>query len=328
MKSVSVDTKYQSTFMPIIQQAETDIKKAIFLAFLLSTGEFPLRLEIIRIIQRVERKLGNLKDKTSYINGLKYSANKLILAYYRKPIAEFKKMNLPVQIPKEVFVRAKAKGNVTIQDYAKKLKERMKELAEAPITTNEPNKKRISLWQKAELDVRYEHNMKMIEDLKAEGHDLCYLSTHPDCSERCEKWQGKLVSLTEHAKYSNFRVGKKDGQWVYSLPDIMAQTDKYGYHNNIISGFNCRHRLYPYRGQKPPEDYGEMTIAKQRAVESRIRSLEREIRKAKQDREFLLQAGKKDLAQTQTRHISKMVEDYKKYCNRNGYEWEQYRINI
>ena len=169
--------------------------------------------------------------------------------------------------------------------------------------------------------------MDMIEDLKNEGHDLCYISSHPDCSKRCEKWQGKLVSLTDHSKYSGFRVGKVDGQWVYSLTDIMAQKDKYGYNNNIISGFNCRHRLYPYRGQKPPTEYTKEEIRQQREIEQTIRAMEREIRAEKEHLEFLKKAYPKGV-RAATQRVKAKIAQYKAFCDRNGYAWEQYRISV
>lgn len=326
MRSVSVNPKYQSTFMPIIQNAETAIKLAVLSAFLVMSGELALRAQIAVIVEAVARKL-NIPDKEDYIKGLKASANKLIMTYYRKPLREFAKADMGIPLPKDAFMKSQAKGSVVIEDYAKKLKQRMKELAEAPMTTAEKGKHQISLWQKAELDVRYEHNMKMIEDLKNEGHDLCYISSHPDCSKRCEKWQGKLVSLSKPSTMSGFRVGKIDNKWVYSLTDIMAQTDKYGYHNNIISGFNCRHRLIPYSGQLPPTEYTKEDIKKQREVENKIRAMEREIRKQGEYVKFLESTDPKEAPRAKTR-LRNMVSNYKDYCNRNGYAWEKYRITV
>lgn len=326
MRSVSVNPKYQSQFMPIIQNAETAIKLAVLSAFLVMSGELALRAQIAVIVEAVARKL-NIPDKEDYIKGLKASANKLIMTYYRKPLREFAKSDMGIPLPKDAFIKSQAKGSVVIEDYAKKLKQRMKELAEAPMTTAERGKHQISLWQKAELDVRYEHNMKMIEDLKNEGHDLCYISSHPDCSKRCEKWQGKLVSLSKPSTMSGFRVGKIDNKWVYSLTDIMAQTDKYGYHNNIISGFNCRHRLIPYSGQLPPTEYTKEDIRKQREVENKIRAMEREIRKQGEYAKFLESTDPKEAPRAKAR-LRNMVANYKDYCNRNGYAWEKYRITV
>lgn len=327
MRSASVDNKKQSSFMPIFQNAETEIKVLIVLAFLFLWSEYSLRLKIKAIVDKVAKELQDQPDKAEYINGLKASANKAIFENYRKPVSYFQGQELGIKNPAQAM-KYEAKGSVRVKDYAKEIKKKMAELASAPFTTDELGKKPISLWQKAELDVRYEHNLNMIKDQIDQGIDLCWLSSHPDCSKRCEKWQGKLVSLTKHSTMSGFRVGKVDGIWVYSLPDIMAQTDKYGYHNNIISGFNCRHHTIPYHGQKAPTPYSKEDVKKERYVEDTIRKMERDIRKAKQYQRFLEEAGDLSGAKLQKMKVRGMVERYKAFCEKNGYAWEKYRITI
>ena len=335
MKSISVNPKYQSQFMPIVQRAETEIKLAVLTAFLYAHSEFLLRSTITAILAEVASKL-LIPDKQEYLNGLQASANKLIVQFYRKPLRAFKADKLGINMPHEAFIKSQAKGSVVIQDYAKKLKLKMKELAEAPITTAEKGKHSISLWQKAEIDIRQEHNKEMIRGLKEKGNDICYISSHPNCSKRCERWQGQLVSLTKktgkpqtstHSPMFRFKVGYIDGRPLYSLPDIMEAVDEYGYKNSVISGFNCRHRLIPYHGQQPPTRYYEDEVADQRKIETKIRAMEREIRTRKQYAE-MLRREKPEEAKKVDNAIKRMVANYKSYCDKNGYAWEDYRIKI
>lgn len=335
MKSISVNPKYQSQFMPIVQRAETEIKLAVLTAFLYAHSEFLLRSTITAILAEVASKL-LIPDKQEYLKGLQASANKLIVQFYRKPLRAFKADKLGINMPHEAFIKSQAKGSVVIQDYAKKLKLKMKELAETPMTTKEKGKKSISLWQKAEIDIRQEHNKEMIRELKEKGNDICYISSHPDCSKRCERWQGHLVSLSKktgnpqmsvNAPMYKFKVGSVDGKPLYSLTDIMEAVDKYGYHNSVISGFNCRHRLIPYHGQQPPTRYYEDEVADQRKIETKIRAMEREIRKRKQYAEMIRKSDPKG-AREVDRAIKRMVANYKSYCNEHGYAWEDYRIKI
>ena len=314
-----------------LSKAEAAIKLAIFAAFLNLSGELALRARIALIIERI-RKMG---FDQGYVNGLIHSSNKMITDYYRKPLRQFKKMDLGVGLPKEVFLKSQAKGSVVIQDYAENVKKMMSDLAKEPVVTYEKWKKHIRLWQKAEIDIRHEHNEEMIEKLKSKGEDICYISSHPDCSKRCQRWQGELVSLTEHAKNpgkkvtspkSSYIVRYLDGKPVYSLPDIMEAVDKYGYHNTIISGFNCRHRLIPYHGQLPPTHYEGKDIKKQRAIEQKIRAMEREIRETKTECELAYADPPK---QRQLRSkVKNMVAHYKSFCNEHGYAWQQYRIVV
>ena len=73
-----------------------------------------------------------------------------------------------------------------------------------------------------------------------------------------------------------------DGNTVYSLKAVTSQVDKYGYTNNIIVGFNCRHKLVPYKkGSLPPTEYNAEEVKKQREINAKLREYEREIRKLK-----------------------------------------------
>jgi len=342
---------YQSTFMPIFQRAETKIKTLILAAFLSGDALIPLRLKIDGVIAwAVSQVPKDLHDKTAYLRGLKHKSEQFILAYYKKPLVAYKvaKNDLLVSVPPSMgapkvdnpqalldLVSDKrklwsaAKGSPNVVNYQKEIKKAIENLAENPVTTFEPGKKPISLWQKAELDVRHENQVQMLQDLRVKGVKYAWTSSHPNCSKRCQKWQGKLMSLDEHAKGSNFQVTTIDGHPVFSLPDIMNQVDKYGYHNNIISGFNCRHRLIPYKpGVYGPEQYTDKDVSKERAIEQRIREMEREIRKLKTQALLLSQAGQIKLAHEIENRVKILIVRYKEYCERNGYAWYQYRINI
>ena len=338
---------FQSTFMPIFQKAETKIKLLILAAFLYSETLLSLRNKIDGVILWVSKQIPkDLNDRAAYIRGLKVSSERFILLYYKKPQVSYKlaKQDLlnsvppgkkapsiknPQELldftsnPKNMWAEAKATPNVI--NYPKEIKKRIEEMGKQPVVTHEPGKKPISLWQKAELDVRYEGQMQMLDDLKKEGVQYAWTSSHPDCSKRCQPWQGKLMDLTSHAKGTNHQVTSIDGHPVYSLVDIMAKTDKYGYHNNIICGFNCRHKLIPYKpGQYGPEQYSQKDVAKQRAIEEHIRLLEREIRQMKSDAILFEKAGQIKIAKDINNRVKILVSKYKAFCERNGYAWNEY----
>jgi len=342
---------YQSTFMPIFQKAETKIKSLILAAFLYSEPLLPLRAKIDGIIAWVSKQIPKeLNDKNAYIRGLKATSERFILSYYKKPQVAYKaaKTSLLQTVPpnvkppviknpqqllnvtqnkKDLWAEAKATPNVV--DYPKVVRKKLEELAQQPATTYEPGNKPISLWQKAELDVRYEGQMQMLDDLRAQGVQYAWTSSHPDCSKRCQPWQGRLMDLTNHAKGPNHQVTTIDGHPVYSLVDIMAKTDKYGYHNNIICGFNCRHRLIPYEpGKYGPKKYTDEEVKDQRAIEERIRAMEREIRKQKTRALLYEQLGENKIAKSINNRVKILVSKYKSFCERHGFAWNEYRINI
>jgi len=309
----------QSTILPIYQKAETRIKALVLLAFIHAWPEIVLRSKITAIILAVEAKIG----LSAYNKGLRNFAIKLMREQYRKPLYQFKDQ-FPDKKPIDFKnLKYEAKGG-TYYDYPKELKKRITQLTNEVTTASEDGKKPISLWAKAELDTRWEHNQKMIEDLVEKGELICYISSHPNCSKRCAKWQGKLVHLTKHSLYGNFLVGKVDGRNVYSLTDIMAVKDKYGYNNNVISGFNCRHYLIPYKGQNPPTHYTKEEMKDEREIERRIREMERAIRKEKQ-RLTLMEKGGVDYKRQKAK-VEYMVENYRAFCKKWGFPSYDYRI--
>ena len=369
LKDIYTNSLYQSTFLPIFAKAETRIKTLIFSAFLLGQSKYILMGSIGLILAEVEKKIPQtLHDRDVYIKALKVKSANFVKQYYDKPQAEFQSVketiiaNTPVggkapilNTPKETITYinkikpekdlwAAQKGSPNVVNYEKELKAKMNRLAAEEVTTQEPGKKPISLWQKAELDVRYENQMQQLQNLRVQGIKYCWLSSHPNASKRCSKWQGSLVAIEGHASNpqkvvnyktfnyakSSFAMEKVDGKTVYSLPDIMDVVDsRYGYHNNIICGFNCRHRLIPYKsGTVAPQEYTEEEMKKQREIERTIRAMERQIRLKKTQLELYNKLGDKKAVATLKKQIKKMVENYKTYCETNGYAWHQYRIEV
>lgn len=366
LKEVYTNPLYQSTFMPIFEKAEIKIKELIFAAFFFGKNKYLLRISIAAIINDVASKIPNdLRDRDVYLNALSSKSEFMIRQYYDKPQTKFQEVKETImgeipfgekapilESPKETISYIKKrrdlwsaqKGSPNVVNYEKELKVKLNQLAAEPITTQEPGKKPISLWQKAELDVRYENQMQKLQDLRVQGVDYAWLSTHPNCSKRCSAWQGELVALEGHAqnpqttvdyktfKYNktSFLMGKVDGHKVYSLPDIMNVVDsKYGYHNNIVCGFNCRHRLVPYqKGSTAPKEYTKEELAEQRQIEAQIRDLERQIRLKKKQLRLYNELGDKKSVATLQAEIKRLTAYYKQFCERNGYAWHKYRIDI
>lgn len=351
----AMNNEYQSSFLPIFQHAETQIKVLITKYLWQGKSEYQLKLVIDAYIKDVEKKIpGELPNRNAYIDGLRKKSYSMVNKEYHKAKKEFAivagllatgllssgqkvpKIDTPEKV-NSVLTKSKinfnmweqAKAAVRVKDYPKSIKRYVDTLTGEITTTYEPGKKPISLWQKAELDVRYGHQMEMLQEAIDSGNDLFWISSHPDCSKRCEKWQGKLVSVTKPSTMSGFRVGKVDGNWVYSLPEIMAQTDKYGYHNNIINGFNCRHYLIKYEsGKLPPKEYSSQDVKRLRAVNDKIRAMEREIRSAKTQERLYNEIGDTKSAREFRAKANLLTTQYKAYCEKNGFAWYQYRINI
>ena len=131
------------------------------------------------------------------------------------------------------------------------------------------------------LERRIDYANKTDELKKAISQsDLLLISTHSLCSDRCFPDQGKIVSASLPAVDDDMWTGRytSKGDKIYSLKAMLSRVDSKGYHNFIISGFNCKHHLSPIRDGEdvkrevePPEHHhGE---AKLREMERNLRRL-------------------------------------------------------
>lgn len=220
-------------------------------------------------------------------------------------------------------------GSPNCVNYATKLRERIENMSKRDPFYYEDGKKPLNAFAKAEMDVRYEAQMEKLEALRKHGYKYCWLSTHADCSDRCAPWQGKLVDINGRSALPSFKMGfKKDGYEVYALRSIMEQVDKYGYKNNIIVGFNCRHHLIPYmKGSVPPKKFSKRVMSKERQINATLRAMEREIRSMKRKSAMYNEFdGKTSMALA--KKAEELTKAYKKYASDNGYEWHAYRLEV
>lgn len=347
----------EQEFLGDLSRAETRLKCLVVLAVLTLKPRYLIYAGINQLIAELILS-ESVIDSEKYLLGLKASSVQMVRELYPKverahkvmseallragvitekqaetPLSLFDTLSkksqkdLAIAESKVKDIWAKRKGVPNVSDYAKQVKKYIGEASKTDFAPAHDGKKPITMWQKAELDLRYQSQLEMLEEKKATGDKLWWISSHPDCSERCAKWQGKLVNITDHAELSGFRMKDKEGgHTVYSLTDIMAQKDKYGYENNVIVGFNCRHRLLPYRkGETPVEEYSKEEMERERKVNSTLRAMERSIRNLKQDADITRiydQAKARKLYEA----ANALIERYKKYANDNGYPWFPYRI--
>lgn len=168
------------------------------------------------------------------------------------------------------------RGAAIIDDYDKRVKDRVRVLASDPATATptDKNGKSLSLRNLVESEVRYEANKEDVDKMKAEGVDLVWTSSHADASERCAPWQGRLYSLS--GKSGTTANGER------YTPFAEARDANNG--NSIISGYNCRHRIIEYTpGTKAPKEYDSKTIRRENAINNRQRQYERDIRNLKSE---------------------------------------------
>ncbi len=176
----------------------------------------------------------------------------------------------------------------------------------------------LSLRNIAEMTVRYEHQQQMITELRNNGTKLVYIEPHANCSKRCAKYQvggskhpsglysldgSEGVTPEDHIKYRPLEFATNNPADQYT-----TQSGK-TYQNGCILGYNCRHRLIPYKPHTQPIPIPKRVIENRRRVETTQREMERDIRHM---RGALLQATTTQ-EKTKLKGLIKAAED--KYIN-------------
>lgn len=216
-----------------------------------------------------------------------------------------------VERGENVYVETEQPKQMYMRDYMRQVEDAYKELAQSEAKDSYSD--RVSLRNVAEMTERYNKKQDEITDLMERGIDLVWISTHANCSERCQKWQGKLYSVSG-------QTGTIDGvsfQPLRNATDI-PYTTKAGktYMNGCITGFNCRHTLTPYRKGNKPIEVSAATVAKYREINDTQRAYERAIREKKALSIGLKSISKKD-AKAYAIEARKTFDEYVRYSQKN-----------
>lgn len=180
-----------------------------------------------------------------------------------------------------------------------------------------------SLRNASEMLVRHEAQQASIAEYREKGIRLVWASTHSDCSKRCAPWQGRLYSLDGTS-------GEIDGHKFVPLEtatDVWYITKSGKRWKNGLLGFNCRHRLIPYRGQERPKGYSKQVMEQQRALDVEQRRQERAIRKIKTEG-FLLRGTDNAEARKKFATARKLYSEYREFCERNNRVAQVFRTQV
>ena len=315
----------------LIQDTETDIKAIIRNAVLLG-------LSWAVVNRQIERRIQKTFDEIE-IEELKERARISLLAFatiiYRQLTARTASINLKI-LPQVVKYQETGRAASVLMsaeyrplavpldewtgEYMKQVNSAFTELINS--TAKDEYSARVSLRNISEMTVRYEAKQAEIQSLIDSGEDLVWISTHANCSKRCEPFQGKLYSISG-------RSGRIDGieYRPLSVATDVYYTTKSGktYKNGCISGFNCRHNLILYRkGNKPIEVSAEV-IARERKINDTQRRMETAIR---HERENALLAVDPKLRTQARQKATEMNKQYRKYCLDNKVPYYPQRLKI
>lgn len=164
------------------------------------------------------------------------------------------------------------------KQYIKQVSKVMQKLADEQSMDADDIVGRNSLRNRAEMAERWRYHQEQLADFKERDVKLVICSTHADCSLRCFPHQGKIYSLdgtsgktADGRKYVPLETATDQNQVYYTNPRTGT-----AYRGGLL-GYNCRHRLYEFKGQISPKVTKEQQKKeseinrKQREYENRIR---------------------------------------------------------
>lgn len=181
---------------------------------------------------------------------------------------------------------------------------------------------RNSLRNLAEMEVRYKDHLDSIDNLKSKGVKLVIASTHADCSQRCMPWQGRIFSL-------DGSYGTIDGRKYVPLEnatDIFYTTKAGRTYKNGLLGFNCRHKLDEYTGQRYTRVSEEIS-RKEYAITLKQRAMEREIRNKRAEAATLKTISNQEYLSLRKK-VNAMYEEYKRFSRENERAFYPMRTRI
>lgn len=234
------------------------------------------------------------------------------------------------------------KGTPYIQDYYQSLRKSMDAIVDDPITeppfeikidfTLPENQQKLELIKKGslslrslmEMSIRQEFHINQKEQYEKDGTKLVWISTHADCSKRCENFQGKLYSLDKTS-------GTIDGykyEPIEKATDIFITTKSGRVWKNGLFGFNCRHRMVKYeKNVRPPMDYSSKEIAKEREITEKQRSFERMIYKTEL-KAIILSKTEPKRSQKLKNKVSELKQVYQQYSKQNNHAFYPIRYQV
>ena len=225
-------------------------------------------------------------------------------------------------------------GIPVIKDYQAGVKLAVKALSAEPakiVTTKNGRTYVMPARLRAELAVRYAAAVENLQRLINDGVLFCWISSHPNCSPRCSKYQGKLYSLFSGTAKLDGKEYKESGtiDGIPYRPINEALAGPNGDGNGCISGYNCRHRAIEYeRGSKPPADFSEAEIKREYAIDKQQRDYENRIRQMKQEERQLRACGMEKEAKDLRKRWRILTRQYQMYSIQNDRAYYPYRCVI
>ncbi len=174
-----------------------------------------------------------------------------------------------------------------------------------------------SLFASAERDIRFNYHFQKINEMKAKGVTNVWVTSHANCSKRCQPFQGRAYTLDGTTR----TIDGITLEPIENATEIYVTTKSGKVWRNGLFGFNCRHDLKEFTPRsKAPVSYSAEEIDKMRGIESKQRAFERRLYQIDMQRAIYESAGDKESLSeaNRLRQKYKILETkYKLFCEKN-----------
>lgn len=294
-KETALEQRTQDDFVRRVNEVIKELSESLKNKALAARMVDPLRKYALRTLERETRLLrlqasfyaaveASLVNKLNVPDALKYK--RVIAREYSSELIKsngFARMSSLMKHSYAAYNEA-VPLNTLYREYTEQVNLVLDELI--AVNAKEDYYTNVNLRNIAEMTIRYDDQLDMIEGLREKGEKLVYIEAHANCSKRCEKYQVG-GSMHPSGLYSLDGTTGKTAEGIFYKPlefatnnPIDLYTTRAGkqYQNGCITGFNCRHKLVPYVPHRPPTIIPEKAIKERRAIETAQREMEREIR--------------------------------------------------
>lgn len=309
----------EQTITEILMDTQTEIKELIKYAivnvsYMINFNERALKL--------IDFNLREIKDEE-----LKEVARNTLLKFAQK---EYQQMSLLLNLGQLPIILAFAEYNIksglNVNEAQKQINENINNLdrqtinkaysqlgnSQAKVSNHQ------SLYGYSELNARFKEQQEMLENLKKETN-LVICDTHSDCSDRCFEWQGRVYSLD--GTYGTTSDGRK------YIPLEVATNAMFKGHRNGLLGYNCRHKLRPYKDGVTPVRVSKAEQQEQQRISNTQRALEREIRYSK-DLALTFKGIDAEKYSYYKNKTSVLTSEYRQFCHDNNRVEYRSRLKI
>lgn len=347
------DLEKEREIVLIIEYAQLELKKIIQSGILLDLPKEQLKVMTLDLITTTKEKLKQAEADDELIQDTEFAIKRSFILWYNNLYAQLKKTQIKQtsqqiegikQVVKPEIVKDKGGYVITGEqlrresignlreyqtiiseggagyyyNYTERVQQAMDELAKQHLTMD-----KYSLRNRAEIKVRYDVINEDMQRLKDKGVKFVISSAHPNASERCSWWQGKIYELDidvasrEMGQYGGSKPkqtikGYIDGKPYYSLREACE--------NGFLS-YNCQHRLIAYYKGIHIQTYDMVKVQQKRNITQNQRYLERQIRYLRTRLELAVTQEEKKVYKQQ---IKQLNNDYINFCKSNNvivYEW-------